>query len=136
MTSYNDSFPWMSYYGHYNFFEDRMQSHVTVSSVRNIGDGLYEISLVNGRILKVFICECYSYGIAEYYESVEKLGKLDAVIINSIWCGYTMDAKLHCREHEVGLFDIRGFMAALNIKDYWKYLTNEEKEYLEERGQF
>lgn len=124
----------MSYYGNYRFFEDRMQSHSKVFSLQNISDGLYDITLIDGRVLKTFICECYSYGMAEYYESEEKLGSLDAVIINSNWCGYTMDTKLHCRKQNVGLFDIGGFMAALNITNYWDYLTEQESEYLKDRG--
>ncbi len=136
MPAYNKSFPWMSYYGNYRFFEKRMQSHDKVLNLENVGDGLYEIILIDGRTLKIFICECYSYGMAEYYESVEKLGHLDAVIINSIWCGYTMEAKFHCREQNVGLFDIGGFMAALNRTNYWDYLTEQEKEYLKKKGSF
>lgn len=134
MPAHNNSFPWMSYYGNYKFFEERIQSHSKVSSLRNTGDGSYEISLIDGRTLTAFICECYSYGMAEYYESVEKIGDLNAVIINSNWCGYSMDAKLHCREHNVGLFDIGGFMAALNIRNHWEYLTKYEKEYFEKKG--
>jgi len=124
----------MSYYGNYKFFEDRMRSHNKVADIQNTGEGLYEIDHVDGRALIVFICECYSFGIAEYYESVENLGDLNAVIINSNWCGYTMEAKFYCQEHNVGLFDIKGFMAALNLRNYWEYLTEEEKEYLKESG--
>lgn len=131
MPAHNKEFPWMSYYGNYKFFEDRMVSHSKVYNIRNIGDSFYDIKLTDGEKLRVFICECYSFGLAEYYESVERLGELDAVIINSNWCGYSMDAKLHCREHEVGLFDISGFMAALNMKNFWEYLTKQEKEYFE-----
>lgn len=135
MPAHNDSFPWMSYYGNYQFFESRMSTHSKVLNIRNTGEGLYEIDLQDGRTLTVFICECYSYGVAEYQESVEKLGNLDAVVINSNWCGYSMDVKLHCQEREVGVFDIKGFMAALNRHDFWNYLTKEEKEYLkQERG--
>ena len=130
MPAHNDSFPWMSYYGNYRFFEDCMSTHSKVSNVRNTGDGLYDIGLKDGRTLTVFVCECYSYGIAEYQESVEKLGPLNAVVINSNWCGYSMDVKLSCQEREVGVFDIKGFMAALNRHDFWNYLTKDEKELL------
>lgn len=129
MPAHNKEFPWMSYYGNYKYFEDRMLSHSKVYNIRNIGDGFYDIKLIDIEKLRVFICECYSFGLAEYYESMEKLGELDAVIINSNWCGYSMEAKLHCREHKVGLFDISGFMAALNMKNFWEYLTKQEKEY-------
>jgi hypothetical protein len=135
MSAHNDTFPWMSYYGNYRFFESRIQSHNRVTGIINIGNGLYEVMLVDGRKLKTFICECYSYGIAEYFESVEKLGHLDAVIINSNWCGYSMQAKLHCTKQNVGLFNVGSFMAALNIKNYWEYLTKDEEEYLKNRGE-
>ena len=122
----------MSYYGNYRFFEKLMLTHSKVVDLRNTGEGLYEIDLNDGRTLVIFICECYSFGMAEYYESVENLGNLNAVVINSNWCGYTMDVKLYCREHDVGVFDIKGFMAALNLRNYWEYLTKEEKEYLKQ----
>lgn len=129
MPSQNNEFPWMSYYGHYKFFEERMLSHDKVYSIQNTGEGLYEINLGDKRVIKAFICECYSFGLAEYHETVEKLGKIQAVIINSNWCGYTSEAKRYCREHGVGLFNIGEFMAALNMKKFWEYLTKEEKEY-------
>ena len=113
----------MSHYEEYGFFEDRMRGHNKVSSLKNIQGGLYDLSLTNGKILKIFICECYSYGVAEYQETTQKLGQLDAIIINSNWCGYSPEAKLYCRERSVGLFKIREFMAALNLTRYWEYLT-------------
>lgn len=128
MAAQNKEFPWMSHYEEYKFFEDRMRSHSKVSSLENIKGGLYDLSLKNGNTLKVFICECYSYGVAEYEETVQKLGHLDVIIINSNWCGYSPDAKLYCREKSVGLFKIRDFMAALNFPHYWEYLTDYEKE--------
>lgn len=134
MSAQNSEFPWMSSYGHYKFFLDRMQSHDKVLGIQNTGAGVYEIHLVNERVIKVFICDCYSYGLAEYYETVEKLGQIQAVIINSIWCGYTIEAKRYCREHGVGLFNIREFMAALNMKNFWEYLTREEKDYFTKKG--
>ncbi|MDT3230136.1 MULTISPECIES: hypothetical protein [Pseudomonas] len=123
MAAQNKNFPWMSHYEEYGFFEDRMRGHNKVSSLKNIQGGLYDLSLTNGKILKIFICECYSYGVAEYQETIQKLGQLDAIIINSNWCGYSPEAKIYCRERSVGLFKIREFMAALNLTRYWEYLT-------------
>ena len=67
MPAQNNGFPWMSYYGHYKFFEDRMDTHNQVHSFQNTGEGLYEIKLRNEKVIKVFICECYSFGLAEKY---------------------------------------------------------------------
>ncbi len=134
MPAHSNEFPWTSYYGSYKFFEDRMLFHSKVSSTQNTGDGLYEITLDEGRNIIVFICECYSFGLAEYYETIENLGKIHAVIINSNWCGYTTEAKHYCREHGVGLFNIGEFMAALNIKNFWEYLTEQEKKHFKANG--
>lgn len=134
MPARNENFPWMSHYGNYKFFEDRMHSHSKVNKICNIGQGFYQLDLYNGNVIKAFICECYSFGLAEYYESVERLGKLDAVIINSNWCGYTYEAKQHCLKNRVGLFDIQGFMAALNRDNFWECMTSQEKKYFEEKG--
>src|SRR3546814_5256989 len=51
-----------------------------------------------GDVLRLFICECYAFGVADYIETTGKLGHLDLVIINSAWCGYSPDAKRYCRE--------------------------------------
>lgn len=120
----------MSHYEEYKFFEDRMRDHNKVSSLTNIQGGLYDLSLTSGKTLKIFICECYSYGVAEYKETIQNLGQLDAIIINSNWCGYAPEAKIYCRERSVGLFKIRDFMAALNLTRYWEYLTEYEREKL------
>ena len=133
MTAHNKTFPWSSYYGNYRFFEERMNSHGKVRDLREIDSGLYELILNDGRELRVFICECYSYDLAEYYETVENIGKVNAVIINSNWCGYTLDAKTHCMNNQVGLFDIRTFMSALNRERFWEVMTDYEKDQLSRR---
>jgi len=134
MPAENAEFPWMSYYGHYKFFEDKMRSHKKVDSIKNTGEGLYEIKLTDERVLKVFICDCYSFSLADYYETIEHLGKIQCVIINSTWCKYTDEAKLHCREDGVGLFRLSDFMVALNQNKFWLYLSKVEREHFESLG--
>ena len=121
MPAHNTEFPWPSYYGNYTFFEERMAFHSRLLYIKPIGSGLYELTRSNGAIIRVFICECYSFGVAEYHEVVTKIGKIDAIIINSNWCGYSNDCKEHCRARKIGLFNIRDFMAALNIEKFWEY---------------
>jgi hypothetical protein len=130
MTAYNQNFPWLSHSGGYNFFESKMLGHNKVNWIKSKKTGLYEIFLNDGRTLNVFICECYSFGIAEYYESIENLGPLDAIIINSNWCGYSIEVKLHCQNINVGVFNIGGFMAAINKLRFWDYFSEVDKGYV------
>lgn len=134
MSAYSESFPWPSHYGHFNFFEQRMQTHSRVRQFQTLGGGVYEVTRSDGTVLRVFICECYAYGMAEYMETVQNVGHVDAVIINSAWCGYTNDVKLECRKERVGVFKIAEFMGALNRQDFWDYLTADQAEYFREKG--
>ena len=134
MAAHSETFPWTSHYGHYKHFEAQMNKHCRVASLTAKGDGVYELTRTQGDTLRVFICECYAFGLAQYMETVDQLGKIDVVIINSAWCGYTPDAKRNCRESKVGLFKIGEFMAALHHNDYWSYLTDKENEHFEKQG--
>jgi len=134
MAAYSEDFPWLSYYGQYDFFEDRMEEHSNVKAITKISPSLFTITLHNDTELKVFVCECYSYGMAEYYETVENLGNVDIIIISSLWCSYTGDVRYQCYLKGVGVFNIKGFMGALNAQNPCKYLTKGEKEYYKEQG--
>lgn len=105
-----------------------MRGHNRVAGLKKTGDGVYDLSLVGGRVVRVFVCECYSFGEAEFIEVIGKIGPVDAVVISSNWCGYTLDAKRECRAQKVGIFTIGDFMAALNLPDAWGYLNEYEKE--------
>lgn len=134
MPAENDEFPWMSHYGKYDFFEQRMDDHSKVVSIDKQNAYQYSITLINGRSLSVCIFECYSFGVAEYMEVTQNCGKVDAIVINGSWCGYTLDVKYHCAKKGVGLFDITGFMAALNRTDLHRYLNKDELAYFKKMG--
>lgn len=135
MPAHSSVFPWTSYYPDYPFFMTAVGAHDKVRSIRESGHaGIYEVETVSGRVLRVFICECYSFGRAEYQEVVQKLGPVDTIVIDSNWCGYTSDAKRYCRDQRVGLFKIGEFMGALNLEEAWTYLTPDQKKQFREKG--
>lgn len=135
MPAHSENYPWPAYYGNYNFFVNRIREHSKVADVEATDDfGVYNIRLENGRSLRVFICECYCFGVAEYHEVIEKLGKFDAFIISSNWCSYTDDLKLTLRDEKVGLFKIGEFMGAINKHQFWLYLTKYDHEQYESNG--
>ena len=125
MPANSEEFPWPSHYGHFNFFEKRMKDHGRVGSITPDGDGVYLLMRSDGQELRVFICECYSFGVAEYLEVLKKVAEVDAVVINSMWCGYTSEAKRQATSDHKGLFKVSEFMGALNMQDYWNYVPPE-----------
>lgn len=128
MPSHSDVFPWLPHYGHFDFFEDKMTSHSSVIELINTSVGLYKIvRKADPRVLTAFICECYSFGCAEAMETISNIDNIDVIIINSLWCSYSPDAKRYCRSKKIGLFNIGDFMRALHIKDFWSYLNEKEK---------
>lgn len=111
-----------------------MKQHGKIASFITEDKGLYLLQKVDGETIRAFICECYSFGIAEFYECIDRLGKVDAILINSAWCGYTTDAKRQSRSDGVGLFKIGDFMSALHKKDWRSYLTGTEMEHFLAKG--
>lgn len=134
MPAHSNAYPWPPYYGHFDFFETRMRQHRRISTVKKVDDNTYELQVFPEPKLRVFICECYSFGIAEYAEVIGKIGKVDVIVINSNWCGYTLDAKRACRGDKVGLFSIGDLMAALNKPDITGYLNVSEEKTFKEKG--
>ena len=125
MPANSEEYPWPSHYGHFNFFEKRMNDHGQIASISSEGNGVYLLKRPNDKELKVFICECYSFGLAEYLEVLKKVTGLDVLVINSVWCGYTSEAKRQAINDRKGLFKISEFMGALNRQDYWNYVPAE-----------
>lgn len=111
-----------------------MNAHSRIAGLKAHDDGIYDLTTEFGKTLRIFVCECYSFGAAEYIETTQVLGRLDAIIINSAWCGYTTDAKRLARSNKVGLFTIGGFMSALNKAKLWDYLTKAEQELFRTNG--
>jgi len=111
-----------------------MKEHSQVTTLEAQGGGVYELTNIFGKKLRIFVCECYSFGAAEYTETKDKLGRLDAIIVNSAWCGYTSQAKRLARGEKVGLFKIGDFMSALNKADFSQYLNDKEHESFQKNG--
>lgn len=134
MPAHSDEFPWPSYYGHYRKLETLLKGHSKVDELEKLTGGLYDLTLETREKFKLFIGECYSFGVAEFHEVTDNCGDVDIVLISSAWCGYGYDVKHYCRNQNVGVFQIRDLMAALNKRNPSQYLNEYEVEYFREQG--
>lgn len=134
MPAHSEDFPWESYYGHYRKLESVIRSHSEVKNLEKVDEGLYVLTHKKRGKLKIFIGECYSFGVAEFHEVIENYGDVNIVLISSAWCGYTNKAKKFCRSQKVGLSKIGSFMGSLNKEKYWLHLDEDEQEYFDKKG--
>ncbi|MBY5827671.1 hypothetical protein [Rhizobium leguminosarum] len=127
MTAYKSDFPWPSYDGRFKFFEDRVNGHEKVEQLVNLGGGFFEVTRRGGDKLRAFVCECYTFGVAEFIEVRDHCADVSAIVISSSWCGYTDDVKDYCKALKIGVFNISEFMGALNREEFWSYVVPERK---------
>ena len=127
MPSHSENFPWPSFYGNYRYFEHAVWDHRATLVLTEESPGVYEYRRQIGDSLRVFICDCYSFGLAEYQEVIDEIGDVDVIVINSGWCGYTQQAKEHCKSQKVGLFRFGEFMGAMNMREYWNYVAPDDR---------
>jgi hypothetical protein len=104
-----------------------MNGHEKVAQLVDVGGGFFEITRKIGDTLRVFVCECYAFGVAEFSEVQDHCSNVSAIVVSSNWCGYTDDVKAHCATLKVGVFTISEFMGALNRDDYWSYVVPDRK---------
>lgn len=134
MAAFSKNFPWISHSGNYKYFEDSLSFHDKIDYLKRVNEeGLYEIGLLNKNKLRIFICDCYFFGVADYHEVIEKVGKIDCIVINSLWCGYSSEVKEYCKLRKIGVFKFGEFIGAINLNNYWEYISKEERERLKRK---
>ena len=133
MGANSSDFPWPSYYGEHAFLKKVMWGNNKVTDIIEVEKAVYDIERSYGDTIRIFVCECYSFGAAEYEEAMTNLKDINAIIIDSNWCNYTGDAKIMAYSDGVGLFKIVEFMHQARLRNYLEP-TEDEKEMYKAHG--
>ncbi len=126
MPAHNEDYPWEPYYG-YDAIAKLLMKHSKVRNVMCLQDGLFLVNRALGDELRLFACECYCYGVAELHETLNSVGQVDVIFINSMWCSYTGDAKETGLQQRIGIFTYAELMGALHRSDIWRYVPKSER---------
>ena len=110
-----------------SFFENAIQDHDNVFSCKKLQDQVYIITRRNGDSLKVYITDLYTVGLADYYAIKGLIPNLDAIVTLSNWNGYTYQAKIEAKKHNIGIFVMREFYGALNNERITSYIKYDSK---------
>jgi hypothetical protein len=98
------------------FFEDRMREHTKVGATSSHGANRYDLTLLDGRVVKVFLTDTYEFTVADYEELRAQHPEVDHIVSASSWNHFTTAVEGVARGDEVGTYFIGEFMGALHKK--------------------
>ncbi|MFU1719518.1 hypothetical protein [Bacillus velezensis] len=113
------------------FFLRIISNHSKINSIEQIEVPLFSIKKDNNDILRALLVDIYIIGDAEVLDLMSRYSGIDAIINISMWNKNTKSAKDMAREQEIGLFEIKEFMGALNCvsrKAFLNYIPPNERE--------
>lgn len=96
------------------FFYNLISNHSKVKKIEQIGIPLFSIEKKNGDTLIALLVDIYIISDAEILDLMSRYSNIDVVINISMWNEYTDSAKVIAKEHQIGLFELKEFMGALN----------------------
>ncbi|SIR68672.1 hypothetical protein SAMN05878482_10533 [Peribacillus simplex] len=113
------------------FFLDVISKHQSVKSVKQIGLPLFKLIKKNDSELRVLLVNIYILSESEFLDIFSRYQNIDAIVNSSNWNDYTGSAKNLAKEHNIGLFNFKEFMGALNYDNkhfFINYITAAERE--------
>ncbi|MGV7098273.1 hypothetical protein ACWA16_04750 [Bacillus subtilis] len=113
------------------FFFNIILNHSKIENIKQIEIPLFSIKKTNGDNLIALLVDIYIIGDAEILDLMSRYSNLDAIINISMWNKNTKSAKEIAKEQEIGLFDIKEFMGALNCvsrRAFLNYIPPHERE--------
>lgn len=110
-------------------FAEYLRSCWAVQAVVRENKQLLLVERVNHPPIRVFMTNIYIVGVADVYEILAQAGTVDAIVTMSEWNGYTNEAKLNCKEQNIGLFKFKEFLGAVYYggKSFLDYIPPDER---------
>lgn len=111
-----------------------MSGHSNVADMRDESDDenyIYRIARAKQRDeILVWLTDAYLFTDADYYSRPPELRAGDFILVAKPEGGFHLDIETIHRER-IGVGQIGKFMGALNAKEMWTYLTQDERERIE-----
>ena len=123
MSTYND---WNVSYSTISFMERALQSHSKVAHFERSKDIVFEITDIDGRVLKMVLVNEYALGVAAVHRILSEFPGTEYVVTGGNWNAYTREAKDFGRQNDIGIFVIGEFLGALHWTDPKKYVQKDK----------
>lgn len=105
---------------------DRLLSaHPNVVEVTRSKDIQFDIVRERGGPIRLVCLNEYACGLARVFEAQEAFPGVNLIYVGGVWNSYTGDAKRHCRDAQMGLFNAKEITGALHRNDFWNYVRKD-----------
>ena len=113
-----------------------LESTKIVQGVQREGGQSILVRRIERPALRTFMTNIYIVGLADVHEIFTEINNLDAIVTMSAWNSYTAEAKVLCRERNVGLFTFKEFLGAVYYvgSRYLDYIPPDEREHRRRRN--
>jgi len=105
-----------------------LKSHKKVSGFERTRDVVFDIVRVPplGSVRAV-LTDIYTIGLAQLLDAIKRVPGVNCVVTAGDWNGYTVEAKDHALQNEIGLFTVSEFFGALWWKNLHEYHKKDDK---------
>ena len=103
------------------FLGSLLATHPNVVEVTRSNDIQFDIARKRGGPIRLVCLNEYVCGLARVLETKEAFPGANLIYVGGVWNSYTQDAKRHCRDAQVGLFNAKEITGALHRNDFWRY---------------
>lgn len=123
MPVYND---WNVSYSTISFVERALRSHSKIAQFVRSQDIVFEITHIDGRVLKMVLVNEYTLGVAAVHTALSQFPGAEYVVTGANWNAYTREAKDYGCQNDIGIFVIGEFFGALHWTEPKKYIQKDK----------
>ena len=109
------------------YFLQRMRDHHRIRKVESISANRHDLTTDDGRLVKVFLTDTYTFSESDYAELRAEYPEVDCIVSASSWNHFTPEAERAARTDKIGAFSIGEFMGAVHFKGDDFALYNEKR---------
>ena len=117
---------WDVPYSAISFVERALRTHAKVASFERSKDIVFEITLVNGKSIRMVLVNEYTLGLAAIHRALSEFPGVEYIVTCANWNGYTPEAKDFGQENNLGIFVVGEFFGSLYSPEPKKYYQKDK----------
>jgi hypothetical protein len=107
------------------FLDHLLAGHPNVIEVTRSNDIQFDIVRKRGGPIRLVCLNEYACGLARVFEAQQTFAGVNLIYVGGVWNSFTGDAKRHCRDAQIGLFNAKEITGALHRNDFWRYVRTD-----------